>query len=513
MSYIFTPSQMKTLDENTINCFGLPARILMENAGKGCADYLLQNCSEHLNNVIIILHGTGNNSGDGFVLARWLTIYGRRVLLCKVQDGTMTEECRLNYELCQSLNIPMIGLDNISDTLEILDNSSYIGMIVDAVFGTGYKGKLPTSLKKIFQSANNSPAFKVAIDIPSGLNGATGEGEDAFEADLTLCLHSPKIGSLLHTGKLKSGDLVTIPIGIPDSYNDAFFSPALHIDAETFQVPKRYLLANKSDYGRVFIIGGSMGLLGSVAMSAKAALRAGAGLVYLVSREEYAYFYNTNPSEVLFVGIPSKPESLLPDLSEFSSLIKKADSIVIGPGLGTDEYGYIMLEFILRTSTVPTVVDADALRLIAKEPSLQQYIKKPNILLTPHFGEFCDLAKIEMSALYKDTISELTKYVKNTEAKVLLKSDTTIFYDGKRMLINTTGNDGLASGGSGDVLTGIIGSFCGQDMELGEAAINASFFMGFTTEYLATKRYPCSILPTDIIDNLFVRLVQEGSNE
>ncbi|MDD3869969.1 MAG: NAD(P)H-hydrate dehydratase, partial [Candidatus Cloacimonetes bacterium] len=101
----------------------------------------------------------------------------------------------------------------------------------------------------------------------------------------------------------------------------------------------------------------------------------------------------------------------------------------------------------------------------------------------------------------------------NTEAKVLLKSDTTIFYDGKRMLINTTGNDGLATGGSGDVLTGIIGSFCGQDMELGEAAINASFFMGYTTEYLATKRYPCSILPTDIIDNLFVRLVQEGSNE
>lgn len=509
MRYVFTPSQMKILDENTINCFGLPARILMENAGKGCADYLMLYCSEYLKELIFILYGTGNNSGDGFVLARWLDNYGKKVILCKVQDGTMTEECRVNYELCKALHIPMIEQGDVSDILEIMEGFPPTYMVVDAVFGTGFKGKLSTDLKKIFQCANNSNFFKVSIDIPSGLNGATGEGEDAFDADLTLCLHSFKIGSLLHTGKLKSGAIAAIPIGIPESYNDAFFSPAIHINMDTFQIPERYALANKSIYGRVFIIGGSMGVLGSVAMSAKAALRAGAGLVYLVSHEEYAYFYNSNPSEIMFIGIPSQPKSVLPDLSSFSTGIKKADSIVIGPGLGTGKYAYTMLEFILRTSTVPTVVDADALRLIAKNTSLQQYIKKPNILLTPHFGEFCALAEIDMDDLYVDTISALTNYVKKTEAKVLLKSDTTIFYDGKRMFINTAGNDGLATGGSGDVLAGIIGSFCGQGMELGEAAINASFLVGITAEHLSRKRYPCSILPTDIIDNLFVIMQEE----
>ncbi|HQM03783.1 MAG TPA: NAD(P)H-hydrate dehydratase, partial [Candidatus Cloacimonas sp.] len=177
---------------------------------------------------------------------------------------------------------------------------------------------------------------------------------------------------------------------------------------------------------------------------------------------------------------------------------------------GVDTYANYMLEFVLRTSTVPTVVDADALRLIAKDLSLHQYLKKPNILLTPHWGEFCTLTGKDLDQLVKDIPAALENYIKKTGAKVLLKSNTTIFSDGKRMFINISGNDGLATGGSGDVLAGIIGSFCGQKMELGEAAINASYIMGKTAEELAQKRYFPSILPSDIIDNLFMPLTEES---
>ena len=509
MAYVFTPSQMKTLDDNTINCFGIPAALLMENAGRGCADYLINNYPEETDGIIIILHGTGNNSGDGFVLARWLHNYTKSVFLLKVHNGTMTAESKHNFELCKALKIPSYDLNKNLDNLDVIENLPGVTMIIDAVFGTGFKGKLPATLKKIFESVDDTPAFKVAIDIPSGLNGANGDGEDAFRANLTLTLHSFKTGLFLQYGKYKSGKIVTIPIGIPDSYNDAFFTPAILIDNANFKLPERSFNATKNDYGRVLAIGGHLGYLGAISMTAKAALRAGAGLVYLVSREENAYFYNANPSEYLFVGIPRVGKTLTPDLKLFSDLFKKADSVIIGPGLGLDTYANYMLEFVLRTSTVPTVVDADALRLIAKDPALQQYLKKPNILLTPHFGEFCALANITLDQLYEDTPSALENFVKKTGAKVLLKSDTTIFCDEKRMFINTRGNDGLATGGSGDVLAGIIGSFCGQRMELGEAAINASYIMGRTAEELAKKRYAPSILPTDIIENLFISLNEE----
>ena len=510
MAYVFTPSQMKTLDDNTINCFGIPANVLMENAGRGCADYLVSNYPEQTNGIIIILHGDGNNSGDGFVLARWLHNYKKSVFLLKVHNGTMTAESKHNFELCKALKIPTYDLNKNNDNLDIIENLPGVTMIIDAVFGTGFKGKLPAALKTIFESVKDTPALKVAIDIPSGLNGATGEGNDAFEADLTLTLHSYKMGLFLQDGKYKSGKVVTIPIGIPEHYNDAFFTPAVLIDKENFKLPERYYYANKNDYGRVFAIGGYMGYLGAISMTVKAALRAGAGLVYLVSREENAYFYNANPSEYLFVGIPRIGKTLTPDLKIFSDLFKKADSVIIGPGLGVDTYANYMLEFVLRTSTVPTVVDADALRLIAKDLSLHQYLKKPNILLTPHWGEFCTLTGKDLDQLVKDIPAALENYIKKTGAKVLLKSNTTIFSDGKRMFINISGNDGLATGGSGDVLAGIIGSFCGQKMELGEAAINASYIMGKTAEELAQKRYFPSILPSDIIDNLFMPLTEES---
>jgi NAD(P)H-hydrate epimerase len=347
-------------------------------------------------------------------------------------------------------------------------------------------------------------ALRIAIDIPSGVNADTGTGDDAFTAHHTLCIHAPKLGSLLHNGKQKSGTLHLIPIGIPCSY-DLAENPIIWMDESCHETPMRLPSAHKGMYGRVLVIGGSTGYLGSVAMASRAALRAGAGFVNLLSRKTLEPFYCSNPAEIMFIPIPTNEQNYLPDSAQLLPILNKADSILIGPGLGLDAFAKQLLEIVLQNTSVPTIVDADALRLIAVNAKLRKHLKNRNILLTPHYAEFCALAGAEMPELLNNIPQCLTKFVAKYKAQVLLKGDSTLYQDATRMYLNTSGNDGLATGGSGDVLGGIIASFTAQGMELGKAAINATYLMGKTAEQLAQKRATPSILPTDIIENLFVK--------
>lgn len=503
MTYVLNSAQMKAVDKRAINEFGLPARILMENAGKGCADYLMQNHQQALQGKVIILHGCGNNSGDGFVIARWLFMAGINVALFKVLDGKFSPESEANYQLCEKLGIVHFDLSQTYEPDWLAGHLKTATLIIDAIFGIGFRGKLEPSLLQLFAFIKSCRATCIAIDIPSGIDADTGCGDDSFKAHTTLCIHAPKIGCLLHAGKFNSGYLHTIPIGIPASYNLAE-NPATLISEENHETPVRYHAAHKGMYGRVYVIGGSPGYLGSVAMSARSALRAGAGFVNLLSRMDLEPYYSMQPSEIMFIPIPEDDKDFVPAKSTFLALLSKADSILIGPGLGLDSFAMQVLELVLQNCQVPTVVDADAIRLIAQTPKLMKYLKKPNILLTPHYGEFCALAGTEIPAIIADHQACLAAFVHKYKARILLKGDTTVFYDNRQVYFSTRGNDGLATGGSGDVLGGIIASFAAQGLELGRAAINASYLMGKTAEFLAKKRATPSIIPSDIIENLFV---------
>lgn len=503
MSYILSPEQMKLVDDRAIKELGIPSRVLMEIAGKGCADYIIDHFPDSLKTTVAILHGSGNNSGDGFVIARWLRHHGVSVVLVCVHKGQFTPETAENYNICSKLDIPMFASDSPDNLVWLEHNLSGCGMVIDAVFGIGFKGKLSMFHKKLFDVVNRLETIRIAIDIPSGLNAENGSGQDAFKADCTLAIHALKTGMLIGPGRLYCGKTVTIPLGIPDSYNNDV-QAALLLDESNHRLPIRYYNAHKGDYGHVAVIGGSLGYTGSVIMSAKAALRAGAGLVRLHSRlNAQEYYQHLNP-EIMFIPLAEDEdgEELREDI--LTLMLDWADSIVVGPGLGLDAYAHKVLKTVLTHGKVPTVVDADAIRLIAADKSLSKELKRKNIILTPHWGEFCALAKLSLDALEEDVFGALHSHTKKTKTQILLKSDVSIFSDGKRILINNAGNDGLATGGSGDVLSGIIASFAAQGMELGEAAINASYLMGKTAEYLASKRYKASILPSDIIDNLFM---------
>jgi NAD(P)H-hydrate epimerase len=503
MSVVLTSAQMKEMDRRCIEDFGLPARILMENAGNACAGHILESYPEIFAQGVMIFHGCGNNSGDGFVIARKLYMEGINVKLIKVHDSPFTPESKANYQLCEKLKIPMLNYSKKTEDKDWAELALHADVVIDAVFGIGFHGELPDAVKMAFGYTMPVCKTRIAIDIPSGVNADTGScAEGAFMATETLCIQSMKFGHLLSQGRIYSGMLTEIDIGIPSEYMDDIFQ--LHVDEDTEMLPDRYPFANKGNYGRVLLIGGSVGFSGSIALAAMAALRSGAGYCVLMSRPEMAeHYYHLSP-EIMFKAVPVISDSGLPDKNKLVEILKTADSVVIGCGLGLDEYALSLLRIVLEHCTVPVIVDADAITLIANNPDLTRLLDNENILLTPHMGEFSRLCKINVNSITADTMSALKKYVKKTHAQVLLKSHTTIYCEESLVLINTSGNDGLATGGSGDVLAGIIGSFAAQHMEVPFAAIGASYVMGKTAEELAQKRAPISIIPSDIINNLFV---------
>ena len=234
-----------------------------------------------------------------------------------------------------------------------------------------------------------------------------------------------------------------------------------------------------------------------------AALRAGAGYVFVLHRLELTGIYAIKLTEALSKAIPELPKSGLPDAKILTDMLADASAVLIGPGLGKDAYALKLLETVLKSVKAPLVVDADAINLLAKNPDLCKHLKKPNILLTPHWGEFSRLAGLEKDFLAADCLTPLREFVARHKARVLLKSHYSVYQDAQRTWVNVSGNDGLATGGSGDVLAGIITSFLAQGLEIPEAAINASFLLGKTAEEVALRRDTASILPLDIIAGLF----------
>ncbi|MCB5286572.1 MAG: NAD(P)H-hydrate dehydratase [Candidatus Cloacimonetes bacterium] len=498
MRYVFSSSQMRQIDKFTIESLGISAQVLMEVAGARCADFIKQNCAEALAKGVAILCGRGNNGGDGYVIARHLYDFCPNLAILSIGDSEMSPETAHNRELCQKLGILIEDVDENPDAgHQLVYWLKPLGIIIDAVFGIGFHGLLPDFTKMILERYKMYPSLKIAIDIPSGLDADTGTGY-CLKADYTLAIEELKYAHLLEGSRSCCGKVIAIPIGIPQSYKE---------DAHCYHVtechlPKRYEDAHKGSFGRVIIIGGSIGYLGSVSLAATAALKSGAGLIYLYTRKELYPYYANLADEIMVHPIPKSGKQGLPDPQQVREFIKKADAIAIGCGLGLDAYALSLLKVILSESKVPTVVDADALTLISQHPELKQYLSQGNFLLTPHKGEFCRLAGIDMKELDQDTMKALKDYQAIVECPILLKSHTSIYLDNDNTAFLSSGNDALATGGSGDLLAGIISSFAAQGLGLDDAATAASLLMGQTAERLSKKQQSFSLTPSDIIAHL-----------
>lgn len=512
MESILTPEQQRVIDRKAIEDFAMPALLLMENAGRSCADTIrLLLAERHISEKpsVLILCGSGNNGGDGFCIARHLNEYAHVRIAWLGEKEKMSPETITNFICAERLGIPMA---HISTELDVKTLSTDAHCIIDAIIGVGgdenLRGIITFLLDKvsgIWDSFGQLPELKtdslrIAIDMPSGLNGLTGKAHSsAFRADYTITMIAPKIGMLINEGMEVSGNVHSVSIGEPASLKNSFDDYLYHDKGDIRRfIPHRLKKTSKFDYGRVIIIGGSASMPGAACLSAHAALCAGAGLVEIYTPSVHPLL----PPEIMPHILQSTKEGTIhPDeLSALHHAIEKADAVIIGPGLGKNEDTIAMIRSLIfgMNKKTPLILDADGLSALQKEDIL-----RPHIILTPHLGEFARLIRKERESIDTDALDEVKKQAQEMNCTIVLKHTPVIITDGKKTVFNMHGNAGMATAGSGDVLAGIIGTLAAQKIMPLYAASLGAYIHSLAGDYAANNSSQETMRASDIISSLF----------
>ena len=483
---------MAHVDKRVIEEYGISSIQLMEQAGR----QLFYTMSEMVSkdDHILIVCGSGNNGGDGYVLARLLDANGYKVELLALETKQLHKDCQINLELCTNLNLHFV---------------TEIGtptVIVDAIFGTGLSRYIEGKYKTIIEEMNTSDAKVISIDIPSGIDSKSGKVLGvAVEADVSLSLQTGKIGMYLYPGRIYSGKIRVLDIGIPNKLMEEVDSNIYLTDKEMMKsfLPKRSVHSNKGSYGKVLCVGGSTNMSGAISLAAIAALRSGCGLLSCAIPESIREVVATNVLESMYLPLPEKDGQISKKATMvLKDEIENYNCILIGCGIGRSKDIVEVLRGLLD-SEVPLLIDADA--LFALKEILPQYKNRKHLIITPHIKEFSRLIDVDVHKIVEDPITyglQFTKMYPNIT--LVLKSETSFVIQGKSVYINTYGNNGLAKGGSGDVLAGIIIGLYAQKQNELEAAVLGMFLHAYSADLLLKKQTFYSILPSDIFKEIDV---------
>ncbi len=482
MEYILSAEQMRSADAHAISEIGIPSAVLMERAALAVAGEL-KKAGFSLSDLLIVC-GSGNNGGDGFALARLLKEEGYTPTLAFVgKDESMTEDCALQRRICEKL-----GLNPDPAFME----RSY-ATIVDAIFGTGLSRPVGGSYKEVVDWINSRNARVVSVDIPSGISADSGQILGcAVRADLTVTMAAKKIGQLLSPGLSCCGKLICRRIGVPVEDEKALRSCTRE---DLALLPERRPDSNKGSYGKVLLIAGSEGMSGAAILSARAALRAGCGMVRVFTPE--------CNREILQMSLPEALVSCYDPAHFEPELLRKAlnwSTVVgIGPGLGQSENAAALLETLLKENSNPLVIDADGLNLLSNHPSLMELLPE-NAILTPHVGEMARLCGLQPAKIKEDPFSAAKDFAKKHKCILVLKDARTVISDGERLQLNLSGNNGMATAGSGDVLTGVICSLLAQGLSPYPAAYLGVYVHGLAGDLARKKRGSYGMLSGEIAD-------------
>ncbi len=500
---IIPASVMSEIDKKAIYNFGIPGEVLMENAGRTASRILLEKINISKKN-IIILCGPGNNGGDGFVMARYLYSRCRCLkIILLVENKKLSGDALLNYKRALKLNICII--ECISDKIDdkIKKELTESDIIIDSIFGTGLRAAPEGRFAEIISFTESLNKFVMAVDIPSGILGDTGEiPGHTLSCDICATFGFPKPAHYLSPGKEKRGELFVCDIGIPLSVSKSF-SENIHILSKNYIksiFPERKKNSHKGDFGHLGIIGGSRQKPGAALMASLAAHRAGAGLVTLCMPESVEQ--QTLPETMKFYMSSEKGVFSENGINQLDSFIKNKTAVVIGPGMGTSRGCKKILEALLKKSEIPLVIDADGLNILAQNKELLLLLNG-NIILTPHPKEMAGLSGKSIKDIMSDQIGAAKDFALKYNCNLILKTSTSVIASPDADIrINTTGNSGLSTGGSGDILAGITGSFLAQKMSPSHAAHASVFIHGMSGDELSLSKGPFGFLPTETAENL-----------
>ena len=506
--YLVTANEMQKMDLSTIESFGLPGRILMENAGRGATQFFLEQFKDAENKKIGVIAGRGNNGGDGFVIARYLAQKGISVTVYLLSERQkISGDAAANLELLPPLKVPVIEMPDAESFSAHQTAMRHEAIWVDAILGTGLKSDVKEFFKDMidFINQSNKPVF--AVDIPSGLNSDTGQPCGAcVRADATATFAFAKTGHFLLPGADYTGNLKIIDIGVPPHIaNDVgplqyLLTPDL---IRTVSLP-RPLDAHKGHTGHLLVIAGSTGKTGAAVMTAMSAMRAGVGLVTLGIPASLNPILEIHVTEAMTEPLPETKEGVLGEASfnRIMALLSDKKCLAIGPGIGTNPETKMLVQRLLQESKKPMVIDADGLNCLIGRTEILKNFEKP-IVLTPHPGEMSRLMGTTAAEVQKDRIKCARDFAEKFNVHVVLKgAGTVIAHPDGRAFINPTGNPGMASGGMGDVLTGVIAGFIAQGHSPELAAHAGVYLHGAAADSLAKNKGSFGYLATDVMNTL-----------
>ncbi len=505
--YALTAKGMKYMDEYAVRA-GLPSVVLMENAAKCVAEETALRIPDRAAS-ILVLAGHGNNGGDAVAAARWLAQMGYEHV--EVHFAGKIEKASDSFKHQMSVlanSHPEVGIHGLRGIEKNVLNAKY-DCILDGIFGIGLNKVLDDDNVRLVNYINSKSGYKIAIDIPSGLNATSGliMGE-SIRADLTITFGSYKTGMFFGAGRECCGEVKVVDIGLmPGGFAnvtdklEVLDRAFLDATVEEALVP-RAENGHKGTFGTVGVVISSNGMLGAGMLAAKAAYRAGCGLVKIFCPSKYTGFFNVSIPEA--IAVPYKPDDVLGGFESFSQGV---DAILIGPGLRENSIGRLLVKHILA-GKIPAVFDAGALKLISNNLKSLRKRKCPCVI-TPHLGEMANLCGEDINIVARRRIGYTRKFTEKFDVSMVVKSDVSLISlrdsgHGQRLYINTVGNSGLATAGSGDVLAGVIASLIAQGNSLDAALMYGVMLHGKAAECFAkdgdARR---KMMAGDIIDNIF----------
>lgn len=505
---ILTADEMRTADRVTTERHGMPSLDLMEHAGRAVAHFVLREFPEAFK--VAVLCGKGNNGGDGFVAARTLQESGRKVqLLLLGYPDDLKGDAKTMFERLELA--PVIATDeavlNTARVTELLDESQ---LLVDAVVGTGFKPPLKGAALALRDRVNSLTMPVVAVDIPSGWDADSREylADGAYRADAVVTFTAPKLAHVF--GNLTDSAykaIVVAPIGSPDEAVVSSLNLAWAGASKRITETPRPADSNKGKYGHVLVIGGSYGKAGAPSMTALAALRTGAGLVTAAAPQPILNTVARITPELMTIPLRAGHHGEISgsnlDDDTLEELLDKKSVIAIGPGLGHSPETEKFLLGLLEKTNLPTVLDADALNILAKHPGKIDG-RDRLLVLTPHPGEMARLAGIKISEVQANREALAREFSMKNQVTLVLKGwRTLIAHPDGSIAINTTGNPGMAKGGSGDILTGIIAAMLAQYPHLAGEAVNAAVYLhGLAADFAVRAQDEHTLLATDTVAHL-----------
>ncbi len=505
---VLTAAQMQAVDRRTIDEIGIPGVVLMENAGRGVAEAIIERFSPVGSHRALILAGKGNNGGDGYVIARHLLNKGWDVkTLVLAEREAIKGDAALNLKALENCGGQ---IDFIAEKETLKTSLAAVGkltVLIDALFGTGLTKAAHGLYLQAIEWLNQQSAPVIAVDIPSGVDASTGRVLGAaVNATLTVSFAFPKVGQISYPGSGFVGELVTVDIGIPESLAGQVPKDCLLVDAAEARrlLPVRSRDGHKGTFGHLLVVAGSTGKCGAAVMAAESGLRGGAGLVTLACPQSSQPSIASRLAEVMTVPLAdSKGELGLPAFDDLKTLIEGKQALAIGPGLGLGEETSGMIRRLVQDSDLPMVIDADGLTALCGHTDVLERQSTQQIVLTPHPGEMARLTGLSVDEIQANRFVVARDFAVRHRVVLVLKGARTLTAspDG-RVHVNSSGHAGLASGGMGDVLTGLIGSLLAQGLSAMDAATLGVFLHGLAADRLLTTFGDAGLLATDVMYEL-----------